>query len=112
MSAPALTEDSECDDFGTTYCVCHCMQPVMIHPKQEGATATKKPVLMLRDLQTHDQSQRVARHKAQELQLRDLPVIGHTGIAHRVPLAIGQWETAATSRRRSAVWRPTTPPSG
>lgn len=70
------------------------MQPVMIHPKEEGATATKKFVLMLRDLQTPDQSQRVARHKAQELQLRDLPVIARTGIAHLVPLAIGQWETA------------------
>ena len=69
------------------------MQPVMIQPKEGEATATKKPVLMLRDLQTHDQSQRVARHKAQELQLRDLPVIAHTGIAHLVPLATGQWET-------------------
>ena len=70
------------------------MQPVMIHPKEEGAKATKKFVLMLRVLQTPDQSQRVAHHKAKELQLLALLVIAHMVIAHRDPLATGQWETA------------------
>ena len=65
------------------------MQPVTIHPKEEGATATKKRVLMLRELQTHDQSRRVVRHKAQELQLLALPVI-----APHDPLATARWVTA------------------
>ena len=70
------------------------MQPVMIHPKEEGTTATIKPVLMNPVPQIPDQSQQVGHRKAQAHQLLALPETARTGTAPHDPLATARWVTA------------------
>jgi hypothetical protein len=85
------------------------MQPVMIQPREEEATATRKHVLTLHDPLTPDRSQQVGRHRALVHLHHDLPVTAHMGIAPLVPLATDQWVTAHRDRLgivRSATAHP------
>lgn len=86
MSAPAYTEDSECDDFGMTCCDCHCMQPVMIAPRAAQTTAMKKFVLMNPAQRTPGRYRLRVRPR-----VRTRPHHVLSGIARPVPQVIAQW---------------------